>query len=226
MRTEPAVATVSVIDHTRTDREAFGPLITRGGWQPSFFASAEELLAAPCEAVPSCLLLDLHLPGIGGLGLQSLLAQRPELSIIFITDHIDLPVIVRALKAGAVDVLARPLVADTVSVSITAALEHSRQLLRRKAELEKVQKRYTTLSNREREVMALVVSGCLNKQVGAQLSISIITVKAHRGRVMRKMAAESLPHLVRISNDLEITPVAPRAHQRGPTASQVPMFAA
>jgi FixJ family two-component response regulator len=226
MRTEPAVATVSVIDQNHTDREVLGPLITRGGWQPCFFTSAEELLAAPCVAVPSCLLLDLRLPGIGGLGLQSLLARRPELSIIIITDHIDLPVIVRILKAGAVDVLARPLVAETIAVSITAALEHSRERLRRKAELEQVHKRYTTLSNREREVMTLVVSGCMNKQVGERLSISIITVKAHRGRVMRKMAAESLPHLVRISNDLDITPIAPRGHRRGSTASQVPMFAA
>lgn len=221
MRTEPAVATVSVIDHNRTARESLEPLITRGGWQPAYFASAEELLATPRLAAPSCLLLDLHLPGIGGLGLQSLLAQRPEISIIFVTDHIDLPVIVRALKAGAIDVLARPLDADTVCASIGAALEHSRQRLRGKAQLEQVNERYTTLSNREREVMALVVSGCLNKQVSDRLSISIITVKAHRGRVMRKMAAESLPHLVQIAIDLDITPIAPRARHRVPISSLV-----
>jgi FixJ family two-component response regulator len=151
---------------------------------------------------------------MGGMGLQALLAQRPELSIIFVTDHIDVPAIVRAVKAGAVDVLTRPLHAETLLGTIGTALERSRQSMNRQARLEQVRGRYTTLTCREREVMALVVSGWMNKQVSDRLSISIITVKAHRERVMRKMAAGSLAQLVYVANELAITRVEPRAGTR------------
>jgi FixJ family two-component response regulator len=215
MNIEPAVATVSVFDHDHSQRESLGPLITRGGWQPRFFTSAEELLAAPRLPAPGCLLLDLHLPGIGGLAMQDLLVQRHEQSIIFSTDRIDIPATVRAMKAGAVDVLTRPLHAQTLSGTIEAALELSRQRMRRQAQREQVHERYITLSSREREVMALVVSGLLNKQVSDRLNISIFTVKAHRGRVMRKMAAGSLAQLVLVANELGI---ARGARGAGPAA--------
>jgi FixJ family two-component response regulator len=208
MSIEPAVGTVSVIDHDHSQRELLGPLITRGGWQPQFFTSAEELLAAPRLPAPGCLLLDLHVPGIGGLALQGLLAERHELSIIFATDRIDIPATVSAMKAGAVDVLTRPLHAQSLPGTIEAALEHSRRRVRQQAQREQVHERYITLSSREREVMALVVSGWLNKQVSDRLNISIFTVKAHRGRVMRKMAAGSLAQLVLVANELGIARVA------------------
>jgi FixJ family two-component response regulator len=211
MSIEPTLATVSVIDPDRCDRISLEPLITRCGWQPKFFACAAELLAAPSTPAPGCLLLDLHLPGIGSPELHSLLAQRHELSIIFTTDRIDIPAIVWAMKSGAVDVLTKPLHEEAVANTIAAALERSRQRMRHQAQLAQVRERYATLSSRERQVMALVVSGWLNKQVSGRLNISVITVKAHRGRMMRKMAASSLAQLVDDANALNIARVSPRA---------------
>jgi len=210
MSIEPALATVSVVDPNRSERISLEPLITRCGWRPEFFTCAAELLAAPRVPAPGCLLLDLHLPGMGSQELHSLLAQRHELSIIFTTDRIDIPAIVSAMKAGAVDVLTRPLHEEAVAKTIAAALDHSRQRMRHQAQLEQVRERYATLSSRERQVMALVVSGWMNKQVGGRLNISVITVKAHRGRMMRKMAASSLPQLVHYANELHIARISPR----------------
>jgi FixJ family two-component response regulator len=211
MSIEPTLATVSVVDPDRSDRVCLEPLITRCGWRPEFFTCAAELLAAPRSPAPGCLLLDLHLPGTSNTELHSLLAHRHELSIIFTTNRIDIPAIVSAMKAGAVDVLAKPLREAAVANTIAAALERSRERMRHQAELEKVRERYATLSSRERQVMTLVVSGWMNKQVSGRLNISIITVKAHRGRMMRKMAASSLAQLVHDANVLNIARVSPRS---------------
>jgi FixJ family two-component response regulator len=215
MSIEPTPATVSVVDPDRSDRTSLEPLITRCGWRAEFFTCAAELLAAPRASAPGCLLLDLHQPDMDPLELHSLLAQRHELSIIFTTDRIDIPAIVSAIKAGAVDVLPKPLHEEAVANTIAAALEHSRHRMRHQARLEQVRERYATLSSRERQVMALVVSGWMNKQVSGRLNISIITVKAHRGRIMRKMAASSLAQLVHDANELHIARVSPRSASTG-----------
>jgi FixJ family two-component response regulator len=210
MSIEPTLATVSVVDPDPSDRLSLEPLITRCGWRAKFFTCAAELLAAPSAPAPGCLLLDLHLPGMGSLELHSLLTRRHELSIIFTTDRIDIPAIVSAMKAGAVDVLTKPLHEEAVANTIAAALERSRQRMRHQAQLEQIRERYATLSSRERQVMALVVSGWMNKQVSGRLNISVITVKAHRGRMMRKMGASSLAQLVHDANALNIARVPPR----------------
>jgi len=209
MSIEPAVATVSVIDPHRLERQRLEALITCGGWRPLFFASAAEFLAAPRAPAPGCLVLDLHLPGTA-----ELLAQRPELAVIFATDSIDIPATVRAMKAGAIDVLTRPLQAQDVSTTIATAIEINRQRMRKQTQLDELRDRYKTLSTREREVMALVVSGLMNKQVSDRLNISVVTVKVHRGQVMRKMAAHSLAQLVRVANELDIEHPTPRPFSR------------
>jgi FixJ family two-component response regulator len=189
-------AIVFVVDDDVSVRESLELLIENAGWQPETFASAQDLLSRPRVTVPSCLVLDVALPGLNGLELQQQLADRTDMPIIFITGYGDVPMTVRAMKAGAVEFLTKPFRDDVLLDAIRGAIERSRAALRRDAEMRTLRNCYEALTPREREVMALVVSGLLNKQVGGELGISEITVKAHRGQVMCKMQADSLPDLV------------------------------
>ena len=197
---------VFVVDDDVSVRESLASLIRAAGWQPDTFASAREFLARPRTSVPSCLILDADLPDFNGLELQKRLAvERPHTPIVFVTAYADVPVSVQAMKAGAVEFLMKPLGADVVLDAIEQALERSRRALERDAKLKALRESYRSLTPREREVMVLVVSGRLNKQVGGELGISEITVKAHRGQVMRKMKADSLPALVHIVSSLGLS---------------------
>jgi FixJ family two-component response regulator len=187
---------VYVVDDDVSVRESLELLIETAGWKPELFVSAQAFLSRPRVAVPSCLVLDVTLPGLNGLELQEQLADRTDMPIIFITGYGDVPMTVRAMKAGAVEFLTKPFRDDVLLDAIRDAIERSRAALRLDAEMRTLRNSYESLTPREREVMVLVVSGLLNKQVGGELGISEITVKAHRGQVMRKMSAESLPDLV------------------------------
>jgi FixJ family two-component response regulator len=194
---------VFVVDDDVSVRESLELLIRCEGWQPETFASAQEFLDYPRVHVPNCLVLDVSLPGLNGLDLQGLVAgERTDMPIIFITGHGDVPMTVQAMKAGAVEFLTKPFSDDVLLRAIRQALERSRAALGHEAEMRVLRDRYASLSQRERQVMALVVSGLLNKQVGGELGISEITVKAHRGQVMRKMQAESFADLVRTAERL------------------------
>ncbi len=190
---------VFVVDDDVSVRESLELLIKSAGWQPELFASAQDFLSRPRVTVPSCLVLDVTLPGLNGLDLQQQLADRTDMPIIFITGYGDVPMTVRAMKAGAVEFLTKPFRDDVLLNAIRGAIERSRAALRLDSEMRTLRQCYESLTPREREVMALVVSGLLNKQVGGELGISEITVKAHRGQVMRKMKADSLPDLVRMA---------------------------
>jgi FixJ family two-component response regulator len=195
---------VFVVDDDISVRESLELLIKHAGWRPETFASAQEFLSRPRPTVPSCLVLDVTLPGLNGLDLQQQLSDRTEMPIIFITGYGDVPMTVRAMKAGAVEFLTKPISEDVLLEAVRGAIARSRAALHFDAELRVLQNCYETLTPREREVMALVVAGLLNKQIGGELGISEITVKAHRGQVMRKMVAESLPELVRTAARLGI----------------------
>ncbi|MBV9891689.1 MAG: response regulator transcription factor [Rhizobacter sp.] len=198
---------VFVVDDDASVRDALELLIGSAGWRTQTCASANEFLARPRLRMPSCLVLDVAMPGLDGLELQQrVVAERPELPIIFVTGHEDVPRTVKAMKAGAVEFLVKPLDADVLLDAIGAALERSRAALANEAEIEVLRERYDSLSARERQVMALVVAGLMNKQVGSELGISEVTVKAHRGSMMRKMQAASLPDLVMISARLGVGP--------------------
>jgi len=199
---------VFVVDDDVSVRESLELLITTAGWQPETFASAQEFLTRPRAAVSCCLVLDVTLPGLNGLELQQQLAERTDMPIIFITGHGDVPMSVQAMKAGAVEFLTKPLKDDVLLDAIRGAIERSRAALRVESEMRALRTCYDSLTPREREVMALVVSGLLNKQVGGELGISEITVKAHRGQVMRKMKADSLPGLVTMAARLGLRPAA------------------
>jgi FixJ family two-component response regulator len=192
-----ATPIVFVVDDDISVRESLELLIQSAGWRPELFASAQEFLSHPRALVPSCLVLDVSLPGLNGLDLQKRIAgDRIEMPIIFITGHGDVPMTVRAMKAGAVEFLTKPFSDDVLLCAIRNAIERSQTAIGYQAEMQDLLNCYESLTPRERQVMSLVVSGLLNKQVGGELGISEITVKAHRGRVMLKMKADSLPDLV------------------------------
>ena len=196
---------VFVVDDDVSVRESLELLIRCQGWRPETFSSAQEFLDYPQALVPSCLVLDVSLPGLNGLDLQKHVAgERTDMPIIFITGHGDVPMTVQAMKAGAVEFLTKPFNDDVLLAAIRAALERSRVALSLETEMRVLRDRYASLSQRERQVMALVVSGLLNKQVGGELGISEITVKAHRGKVMQKMKADSLADLVKMATRLHL----------------------
>lgn len=197
---------VFVVDDDISVRESLKLLIQDMGWRPETFETAQEFLSRPHPLVPSCLVLDLSLPGLNGLELQRrLAADRPDIPIIFITGHGDVPATVQAMKAGAVEFLTKPFSNTVLLSAIQLALERSDVALRLQADMQMLQDRYAMLSRREQEVMALVVRGLLNKQVGFELGISEITVKAHRGQVMRKMSANSFAELVNMAAKLRLS---------------------
>ena len=200
---------VFVVDDDVSVRESLELLIHCEGWQPETFASAQDFLDYPRVLVPNCLVLDVSLPGLNGLDLQRLVAgDRRDMPIIFITGYGDVPMTVQAMKAGAVEFLTKPFNDDVLLTAIRAAIERSRVALGMEAEMRALRDRYASLTQRERQVMALVVSGLLNKQVGGELDISEITVKAHRGKVMQKMKADSLADLVKMATRLRPAPEA------------------
>jgi FixJ family two-component response regulator len=205
---------VFVVDDDVSVRESLELLIGYEGWQAEIFASADEFLSRPRPSVPSCLILDLSLPGLSGLDLQKRIASdRTDMPIIFITGHGDIPSTVQAMKAGAIEFLTKPFTDDALLSAIRQALERSSVALVQDVELQGLRDRYASLSLREQQVMALVVSGLLNKQAGSELGISEITVKAHRGRVMQKMKADSLADLVEMAGKLRLT------HKRKPDSA-------
>ena len=199
---------VFVVDDDVSVRESLELLILSAGWQPETFASAEDFLARSRIEGPSCVVLDVTLPDINGLDLQKRIVDRAVMPIIFITGYGDVPTTVQAMRAGAVEFLTKPFGDDVLQSAIRQAIERSRSALAHEAELRPLRECLASLTPRERETMALVVSGLLNKQIAAELGISEITVKAHRGRVMRKMRVDSLADLVRVAAALDVPLVA------------------
>ena len=197
-----AEPTVFVVDDEVSVRESLKLLIESVGWQAQTFPSAQAFLARPRVVVPSCVVLDLVLPDFNGCDLQSLLADRTDMPVIFITGYGDVPTTVRAMKSGAVDFFTKPVNGDALLRAIQNAIDRSCVSLRQAADVRALQENYASLSRREREVMVLVAAGLLNKQVGCELGISEITVKAHRGKIMQKMNADSLAALVRMADKL------------------------
>jgi FixJ family two-component response regulator len=203
----PATPIVFVVDDDISVRESLQLLIQCEGWHPETFASAQEFLDRPRSHAPSCLVLDVSLPGLNGLDLQKRVAvERPDMPIIFITGHGNVPMTVQAMKAGAVEFLTKPFSDVVLLNAIRQAVERSRVALGYQAEMQALRECHASLTNREQQVMALVVSGLLNKQVGGELGISEITVKAHRGQVMQKMKADSFADLVKKAARLGLAP--------------------
>lgn len=202
------IPVVFVVDDDVSVRESLELLILSAGLQPETFASAEDFLGRSRIDGPSCLVLDVSLPNLTGLDLQKRIVDRADMPIIFITGYGDVPTTVQAMKAGAVEFLTKPFDDDVLLNAIRQAIERSRTSRAHEAELRALRDCHASLTPREREIMALVVSGLLNKQIAADLGISEITVKAHRGRVMRKMHVDSLADLVRVAAALDVSLVA------------------
>jgi len=197
---------VFVVDDDESVRESLKLLIESAGWQAQTYPSAQAFLARPPAFVPSCLLLDLVVPDLNGCDLQGLLADQTDLPVIFITGHGDVHATVRAMKGGAMDFFIKPVNCDALLSAIGNALDRSRALLDQAADARALRENYASLTSREREVLGLIVAGFLNKQVATALGISEITVKAHRGKLMRKMSADSFAALVRMADKLCLTP--------------------
>ncbi|MEO8004721.1 MAG: response regulator [Betaproteobacteria bacterium] len=198
---------VFVVDDDVSVRESLESLIRSAGWQTETFESAREFLARPHSPGPSCLILDVNLPDLNGLDLQQrIVGAQAVTPIIFITGHGSVPMTVQAMKAGAMDFLTKPFGDEVLLNAISNAIERSQAKLEQEVEMTALRDRYATLTRREQEVMALVVAGLLNKQIGDELHISEITVKAHRGSAMRKMQARSLPDLVNMADRLGVAP--------------------
>ena len=194
---------VYIVDDDVSVRESIACLVENAGWRAETFASAQDFLGRPRAQRPCCLILDLGLPDLNGLEVQERLSgAHAEMPIIFVTGRGDVPTTVRAMKAGAAEFLTKPFEPDTLTQAIESAVERSRALLEQRTALQALNDHHQTLSRREKEVMALVVRGRLNKQIAAELGISEITVKAHRGRMMRKMKVRSVPELVGVASRL------------------------
>jgi FixJ family two-component response regulator len=198
-----ATPIVFVVDDDPSVREALESLIVQAGWRAQVFESAQDFLGFPRASAPSCLVLDVTMPGLNGLELQSLIAgDRIDMPIIFITGHADVPMTVKAMKAGAVEFLTKPVAEDVLLNAIGSAISRSRMTLDQESESQALRSLYAKLTPRERDVMTLVVRGLLNKQVGGELGMAEITVKAHRGQVMRKMKAATFADLVNMGTRL------------------------
>ena len=195
---------VFVVDDDVSVRESLELLLQVAGWQAEMFSSAQAFLDHPATMVPSCLVLDVNLPGLNGLDLQQRIAQRTHMPIVFITGFGDVPITVRAMKAGAVEFLTKPFDDEVLLQAIAGAIERSRAALGHEENLSALRTAYASLTPREQQVLAMVVAGRLNKQIGVDLGISEITVKAHRGKVMRKMKARSLAALVKMAQYLDV----------------------
>jgi FixJ family two-component response regulator len=200
--------TVFVVDDDISVRESLESLITCAGWRPEVFASGPEFLATPCASGSACLVLDLELPGPKGLDLQGLVADRKHMPVIFISGHGDVASTVRAMKAGAIEFLTKPFDAHELLDAIRRGLERSQAILSIEQRMHSLRALWRTLTPRERDVTSLITAGLLNKQVAGMLGISEITVKAHRGKAMRKMKARSFADLVRMGAELSIVKAA------------------
>jgi FixJ family two-component response regulator len=211
---DPREHIVFIVDDDRRIREALTELLSSFDMRAVAFGSAAEYMAYPKPDVPACLVLDVELPDINGLDLQSRIAQGNHPHIVFVTGHGDIPSSVRAIKAGAVDFLPKPFKEPDLMRAINSALTQNRDARHKRAELTDLQQRLSSLTPREREVLPLVVSGLLNKQAAAELGISEITLQIHRGSIMKKMGAGSLADLVRMAGTLEIPLTRSRHPQR------------